>query len=301
MKTEIKSELILASKNAATGDILYTFRLTYPRIILAEFNTHRVFSRNTSSSRAIPGKKIRHQVLNDPFIPVYLGRKQKGMSAGVEITGWRRNLIRLVWAAARYPAVAASWAMEKIGVAKQIANRVLEPWMWVQQIASTTDINNFLKLRTHKDAEPHFQELAKQIEELVMETHDDFAYLVTAGKTRYTSHDSKVQILKPGEWHLPLVNTSDVMVISLEHKKLVSAARCARTSYTLIEDGKMPLVSKDIELGTKLVSADPIHASPLEHQAVAMRADSKKNRWGNFRGWKQFRYDIPGERGGDAL
>lgn len=294
-KTHIKAELILASKNAATGDILYSFRLTYPRIILAEFLTHRVFSRNTSSSRAIPGKKMRQQVLNDPFIPTYLGAKQKGMTAGDKLTGIKRFAVRTVWSAARYPAVLASWLMEKSGVAKQIANRVLEPWLWVVQVASATDLNNFLKLRTHKDAEPHFALLARQMAHIVWQTKIIFANMEERGLKRDRT-DNAFQILQPGDWHLPF--TDNYNFFSTNDLKAISAARCARTSYTVVGGSTGNTALKDVELGKKLIAANPLHASPLEHQAKA-RINSE--RLGNFRGWKQWRIELEGLNAGDQL
>lgn len=303
-KTRIKAELILASENAATGDVLYTFRLTYPRILLAEVGTHRALSRNTSSSRAIPGKKLRRSVLRDPFIPEYVGAKQKGMQAGEELKGFRRWLVRKTWSLARYPAVFASWAMEKTGVAKQIANRVLEPWMWVVQVVSATDLKNFFKLRTHKDAEPHFQVLAALMlyqADLALAT---FATMEPLGVEMATdTHGRVYQILQPGEWHLPFVTEDDAKVASTLYKadkvkvlKRISAARAARTSYTVVGDEKKQDLPRDEALGYSLFIAEPLHASPLEHQAKALPMSTYV---GNFVGWMQFRKEIEGEDGGD--
>jgi hypothetical protein len=184
--------------------------------------------------------------------------------------------------------------MEKIGVAKQISNRVLEPWLWVTQVVSATDLQNFIKLRTHEAAEPHFQELANQVSQIVGEIAAGLSYL-----HKYGGCFEHLQILKPGEWYLPFITDEEHENGSwdTDTKKLVSAARCARTSYTLIGDGKKPSGAQDESLGYKLVSADPIHASPLEHQAEARRG----GRFNNFRGWKQYRFEIAGERGGDKL
>jgi hypothetical protein len=295
---KIKAELILASKNAETGDILYTFRLTYPRMILAEFLTHRVFSRNTSSSRAIPGKRMRRAVKDSPFIPKHIGAAQSGMRAGAELTGWRRKGVELIWSLLRWPNILGAWGMEKLGAHKQIANRVLEPWMWVTQVASATDIENFLKLRAHEMAEPHFQELARSVKGAVETAKGILGHLEDRGN--FLSFSGKYQILLPGEWHLPFITQDDRKFVTASEvdsgMKRISAARCARTSYTLIEDGKQPSPEKDYAIGQALVGYDPIHASPLEHQAQAM---STSDRWANFRGFKQFRFDIPNENGGD--
>src|SRR5271154_4389940 len=153
----IDSKLILTSRNSVTGVNLYTFLLTYPRVILPEVNTHRALSRNTASSRAIPSWKQRSRVLAIPFVPVSIGKNQKGMQAGEELGGWRRAIAINTWKLARYSNVFASWILEKVGAHKQVVNRIVEPWTWTQQIVSATDLNNVFKLRNHPDAEPHFK------------------------------------------------------------------------------------------------------------------------------------------------
>jgi hypothetical protein len=59
-----------------------TMQVTFPRFILAEINTHRAFSRNSASSRAIPTEKIIEQVVTNPFIPETFNRRVKGMGVG---------------------------------------------------------------------------------------------------------------------------------------------------------------------------------------------------------------------------
>src|SRR5271156_4342858 len=163
----IDSKLILTSKNSVTGVNLYTFVLTYPRVILPEVNTHRALSRNTASSRAVPAWKQRSRVLAAPFVPVNIGKNQKGMQAGEELTGWRRTVAINTWKLARYPAVLASWILEKVGAHKQVVNRMVETWTWTQQVVTCTDLKNVFKLRNHPDAEPHFQILAEQMQSQV--------------------------------------------------------------------------------------------------------------------------------------
>jgi thymidylate synthase ThyX len=293
MGTKIDAELILASKNAKTGDILYTWRLTYPRFLLAEFNTHRVFSRNTSSSRAIPGKKVRRQILDDPFIPVYIGHKQKGMQAGESLTGWRIKAVKQIWEAARYPAVFTSWLLETIGAPKEIFNRLTEPWMWTTQVVSATEWDNFLLQRNNKMAEPHFRELARQIARKISATKEVFKYMALSGSNGKEFKDAW-QELQPGEWHLPFA-TQEERSLPLEEQKAISVARCARTSYTLL-DTKEPNTGKDIALGKELEGNG--HWSPFEHQAQAMSLSTMS---GNIKGWLQNRKLHEGENGGDLL
>jgi hypothetical protein len=52
---------------------LITLQLRYPRFIHSEFMTHRAFSRNASSSRAIPVERLIQDVIDDPAMPVYWG------------------------------------------------------------------------------------------------------------------------------------------------------------------------------------------------------------------------------------
>src|SRR5271167_657082 len=171
----IDSKLILTSKNRETGVSLYTFVLTYPRVILPEVNTHRMLSRNTASSRAIPAKKQRSRVLAAPFVPISIGANQKGMQAGEELEGWRRFVAIQTWKLARYPMVMASWILDRVGAHKQVVNRIVEPWTWTQQIVTCTDLRNVFKLRNHKDAEPHFHMLAAQMQAQVEIVEDVFA------------------------------------------------------------------------------------------------------------------------------
>jgi hypothetical protein len=291
----IKAELLLASMNAHTGDVLYTFVVTAPRIILSEINTHRTLSRNTASSRAVPAKKIRSMVLKTPFIPTSFGANKKGMQAGEELTGWKRKAGELVWRGARYPAVAAHIALEKLGIHKQITNRVVEPWLYIQQLISATELDNFFLLRDHPDAEPHFQELARQMHlkatnarNMLLKGLRSALFLKSVG----LSSGGVIQYLSKGEWHLPFV-LDEEKALPLETRKKISAARCARVSYYL-PDGQLSDVTSDLDRFQRLAGSDPKHLSPLEHQATPLRESVY---CGNFKGWKQFRKEVPNEAG----
>lgn len=294
--TKIKAELLLASKNIETGDILYTWRLTFPRCILSEVNTHRVASRNTSSSRAIPGRKQRAAVYSDPFVPVYIGSAQKGMKAGAELEGWRRKGVELVWKASRYPQLLAAYLIEKLGAHKQIANRLIEPYVWTVQIFSATEVDNFFLLRDHHMAEPHFHELARQMHEQVKYVRDSITHFDSRYAWDRWDKDltSKIQYLSPGEWHLPLLSMKEYASFTLEGKKILSAARCAVTSYTSIEDGREINLETAERIFHKTLMAssgpsDPKHLSPVEHQAMAMH---EPKFYANFKGFKQYRKEI---------
>jgi thymidylate synthase ThyX len=308
---KIESKLILTSKNRDTGVSLYTFVLTYPRCILAEVNTHRMLSRNTASSRAVPAKKQRQRVINDPFVPVTIGQNQKGMQAGKELEGWRRFIAVNTWRLARYPMVVASWILDKVGAHKQVVNRIVEPWTWTQQVVTCTDLKNVFKLRNHPDAEPHFHELARQMQEQVEYVETLFNVInfdsrepdgqpaalddINPGRGVY-----RVQMLRPGDWHLPFVKTGEFkaplpdIVADVETLKRVSTARCARTSYYLPENGQWSTHGRDFELCTRLSSSG--HWSPFEHVATPV---TENVYIGNFRSWKQYRKEYAAEHGGD--
>jgi hypothetical protein len=307
----IESKLILASKSEATGITLYTFVLTYPRVILAEVNTHRMLSRNTASSRAIPAKKQRERVLTDPFVPVTIGANQKGMQAGEELDGWRRFVAINTWKLARYPMVAASWVLDKVGAHKQVVNRIVEPWTFTQQVVTCTDLKNVFKLRNHKDAEPHFQIIAKQMQ---MQAEWAEKWFNTLSWNSENALDRRLeinnqlgvgtlQVLKPGEWHMPFVDEKDITDTILnsmlhdstdESLKKISTARCARVSYFLPESGKRSDPKRDVELCNKLSGSG--HWSPFEHVATPTK---EADYIGNFKGWKQYRKEYPQESGGD--
>lgn len=282
--TKVKAELILASMNIHSKVPLYTFILTFPRIILAEVNTHRMLSRNTASSRAVPSKKLRQRVLHDPFVPISIGANKRGMQAGEELAGWRRMAAVSIWKGARYPAALAQYALERLGAHKQVSNRLVEPWLWTEQLVTATDLTNLFKLRINAAAEPHFQELAKQMQ---------------AGL-----QSVRMQPISQGDWHLPFIDWDDrreIEAYALMHRdtteisvlKKVSAARCARVSYYLNSaPNSKPSIEDDLKLAASLSNSG--HWSPFEHQATPMRHTAYA---GNLLSWTQYRKEFTEEHG----
>lgn len=283
--TTISAKSILSSRHAVSGDTLHTLLLRYPRWIHAEFMTHRMFSRNASSSRAIPVEKLIQDVLDDPAVPMFWGANQKGMQAGEECNngvrltadpaGWPREE---AWISARDSAVGVASAFADAGYHKQIVNRLLEPFAHITVVCSATQWSNFLYLRDHKDAEPHIQMLAREIRKAI--------------------DGADVQTLQPGQWHLPFIYGDD-HGYDLEARIALSVARCASTSYKTVDGFDMTL-DRAIALHDKLVGADPLHASPCEHVAQA-DVVSDDGVWmfddhhGNFTGFRQYRKMLPGE------
>lgn len=256
---------VVADSIATHGSRLTSLQLRYWRAIHAEFMTHRVFTRNASSSRAIPVKKVLSQVWNDPAGPVHWGANQAGMQAKAELTGWRNKAARFLWRTAGKVACVFAWAFIKIGLHKQAANRILEPWQYINVLVTATEWENFFELRCHPDAQPEIQELAETIREAMRVSTPKF--------------------LEPGQWHMPYITDAEWEANSDATLVKVSTARNARTSY-LTHDGKPSLLSDDIALHDKLVVAEPLHASPAEHPATPMKTNEFCR---NFRGWRQYR------------
>lgn len=275
---------VLLDSVSEAGDRLTTMEVTFPRMVLAEFNTHRMFSRNSASSRAIPVKRQLDRIMSDPFIPVYWGKNQSGMQASAELVGKEREAAIRDWLTARDYAVEQAKRLLSLDAHKQVANRLLEPFMWHTVIVTATEWDNFFALRANPDAQPEIQVIAKMMKELYAE--------------------SQPTLLKVGEWHLPLIQPDErngIFELTLEARK-VSTARCGRVSY-LTHDGLRDL-SADIKLYDRLVSGG--HMSPLEHVATpdfyvpevgdfGDVHDPQSIMSGNFRGWKQLRKFIPNE------
>lgn len=296
---------VLADSRSPAGYRLTTLEVTFPRFILPEFNTHRVFSRNSASSRAIPIAKQLRRVIEDPYVPIEFGSNQPGMQAGPPLAGEAKLTAEAEWLRARDDAVRhvlglvtqpdaaprsedlLAW-VERIedsrrshsrpegwlNVHKQIANRLLEPFMWHTVIVSATEWDNFWNLRCHPDAQPEIRRVATAMRAAI---------------------DASVPAeLDLNEWHLPLIRPGDREEVlgDLDLVK-VSAGRCARVSY-LTHAGKRDL-DADIALHDRLLESG--HMSPMEHPAQPLGpGDLKKSEWsGNFRGWRSYRKLIPGE------
>lgn len=271
----IKVEIV-ADSLAPSGARLTTFVLTYPRFIHAEFMTHRMFSRNASSSRAIPVKKQIQMVKDNPAIPLAFTKNQRGMQGGEVLDGKAHELAVASWLEGRDAAACVAEKLSMLEVHKQYANRVLEPYAHITVVCTATDFNNFFALRCHPAAQPEIQVLAT----LMWEAYS----LATPNK------------LEDGEWHLPFI--SDLIKFfykeSDSYKVLIkmSVARCARVSY-LNHEGKNPTLEEDIALYDRLLGSKPIHASPAEHQAQASANSFLVS--GNFKGWIQYRKTLTNE------
>lgn len=296
------SAKIIADSISENGHRITTFELEYPRFIHAEFMTHRLFSRNAASSRAIPVKKAIELIRQDTAKPIHWGKNQPGMSAKEECS----ELIEINdlhydryewWDDARDAAIEHAEAFDKAGYHKQIVNRMLEPFSHIKVVCTATEYDNFFYLRCHPDAQPEIQDLANQMWE---------ARALSTPK-----------LLKVGEWHVPYFRdgfwTPNNDDDTLEDAKAVSASCCAQVSYRKLDDS----IEKAHDIFKRLVESKPVHASPFEHQATPMEygdhdyvpegithftvvngnhetAGTITDAWsGNFRGWIQHRHLIP--------
>lgn len=258
---------IIADSVSESGKRITTLQIKFHRFILPEFNTHRVFSRNFSSSRAIPTSKLIEQVQNDPAMPVHWGRNQPGMQAETELEGDVLNNAKFAWKRAAETAADMAQTMTSLGAHKQIVNRIIEPYLWANGIVTSTEWDNWFELRAHPDAQPEIHELALRMQEAMAE--------------------STPQLLKIDEWHLPYISKEERETIELSLLQKISAARCCRVSY-LKHDGTSPNAEEDLKLFDRLAGAVPLHASPLEHQATPMY-NQQQHLQGNFKDWIQYR------------
>jgi len=253
------------------GKGITTLQLCYPRFIHAEFMTHRVFSRNASSSRAIPVAKVIEQVRTNPAMPIHWGKNQPGMQASGQLTGVELDLAKREWLQLADRAAYTAECMVELGLHKQVANRILEPFQHISVIVTATDWKNFFALRDHPDAQPEIRELAIQM---------------AAAMYQSTPTVRKRDRFDAFSWHLPYITDNERGTYVPEYLAKISGARCARVSY-LTHEGKVPDRTKDLDLYTKLVGSVPLHASPIEHQAYPLPLPSQRSN--NFVGWRQYR------------
>jgi|AGFS01.1.fsa_nt_gi Predicted alternative thymidylate synthase len=321
---------IIADSVGQQGGRITTFELTYPRIIHSEFMTHRLFSRNAMSSRAVPIKKMVELVRTNMAMPVRFGANQAGMQdKGVEhdalvyLPQYEQGMTgRDAWAEAADRACEVALAIDAAGYHKQIANRLIEPFQMMKTVMTTTEMENFLWLRVDADADPTIEVLANLMKEAL--------------------DNSDPEWLQPGTWHTPYVDhvygfgpegdahifegycvldENDRPVMLTEEEALrISASCCGQVSYRRLDSTK----DKALDIYTRLVAGKKVHASPFEHQAVEMEetiedceypesqllnaawcpsswekgithVDREGNFWsGNFKGFIQHRQLIPG-------
>lgn len=284
----ITAEIIADSLNPQ-GIRITSWVLNYNLSIHAELLTHRVFSKNSASSRAIPTAKLIQQVIDNPALFVHWGKNIPGMQANEELNDNDKEIAKGIWLESRDLAVDQARKLLALNVHKQIVNRVLSPFIVNKIIMTGTEYENFFKLRAHPDAQPEFQNLAYKMKALY--------------------ETNKPVQLKAGEWHVPfgdklddnqicsLINTDNLTLGEFleakeEIKRKIAIARCARVSY-LNYEGKDDYVA-DVNLCDRLFGSVPRHLSPTEHVAQALDSTEFV---GNFKGFKQYRKFFADESG----
>lgn len=291
---------VLADSISKYGHRLTTFEVQFPKCLLSEHNTHRMLSRNFSSSRAIPNSRFTDA---ESFEPQYYGSNKPGMQAS-ELVISEEDKARRIWEKLIRYSKTGSKMLNDLNLHKQWSNRPNDWHIMCKGIVSGTEWTNFLWLRYHESAQPEFVELARLI-----------------------SHQldvSEPALLAPGEWHLPYIKSvrsitdSKLMYydsvtgqeLSLDIAQKVSSSCCAQVSYRQLDES----VDKSLSIYERLLGSDRKHASPLEHQGTPIDIDYNVTRamcmwdegithmkrngslWSaNFQGFIQYRQLIPGE------
>lgn len=292
----IESRIILDSIGAHAPRLV-TMLARYPKFVHSEHLRHRSFSFSVSSSRAIPVAKNLEEARSDEFraTPVWWGREQKGMQSGEELDEKNIEDAKESWKYAAFDAIEQAEQLLKLGVHKSIVNRLLEPFLHVNVLVTSTEPGwmNFFGLRLDRAAQPEIRALAE-----------------AQWKCWNESRPTK---LEPGQWHLPFVDVDTELQIFAEFPQRplpdkeadkialkISVARCARLSYLSFETQRRSTIEEDLALYERLVGASPIHASPAEHQATP---DEQWNwgypmgtEWIHKEGWKN-----PGQAGNLGL
>ena len=312
----INAQVIADSISTHTGQRITTYELEYPRFIHAELMTHRIFSRNSASSRAIPINKMIELIEQSPAMPIHWGKNQSGMQAKVELSQVAIDYCKSVWQSAMRNAISHVKNMADYGLHKQVANRILEPYQMIKVIVTATDYANWFNLRLHPDAQPEIHELAKVMYEALAL--------------------SEPMELSHGEWHLPYIErereeqggikyfvynqdedpTSEAyghqyyVPLTLEQAQKISCSCCAQVSYRKSDTS----IAKSEAIYDKLVNSSPVHASAFEHCATPIgylpdqislfpkgvtHLTWNKNTpiipcSGNFTNWIQYRHLIEG-------
>jgi hypothetical protein len=284
---------IILDSIAPSGGRLTTFQFTLPRVVLAEFNTHRMFSRNSASSRAIPVEKMLKKVKDDPFVPTYWGKNQKGMQAEREVTEREAAMAADEWLLQRDYAISGAEALLALGIHKQLTNRLVEPWLWHTIVCTATEYSNYFGLRDNRQAAPEIRDSAHAAHELYKK--------------------NEPQLIEDGGFHLPYVSGPDYDLKKLVDRGFtmkqlceVSIGRCAAVTYLNQENVADPEADIDRAVKRLLPSG---HMSPFEHPAESLSRErwrkiayAQAEAWieervpmGNFWGWLQYRKTIENE------
>ena len=299
-KTKIRVEVVADSINQQ-GDRLTSLVLTYPRIIHAEMLTHRMFSRNASSSRAVPVDKMIKAVRENTFCPFEFQKSHKGMQGSEYFTGADRQECINLWLESAELALQQAEKMKAKGISKQIINRILEPYQYYTVLitGSKEGWQNFFNLRCpsykligldeenvksrkewlekiqfssalHPSMYPKTDVEWLQINKGQAEIH----IMDLAGKIYDAVNESTPKQLQAGEWHIPMISDLESLKLSTDDQIKLSVGRAANTSYTVVGDGKELTLEHAIKIHDKCVEL--VHSSVFEHCARAMSDEEYK-------------------------
>ncbi|KAF0675090.1 FAD-dependent thymidylate synthase [Profundibacterium mesophilum] len=266
----LKADVVLASACDGAPTIT-TLHVRLPRFVWAEMLTHRVLSRNARSSRAVPIARMIDEVEADPVVPWHWQANQRGMQGGEYLGRVAVANMERAWRAAAVDAAYSAKALADWGLHKQVVNRLLEPFLWIDALITGTEWGNFFALRDHPDAEPHIRDLAAMMRDAI--------------------EAASVQHLDPGDWHLPYLRDAE-RGEPVPWQRTLSAVRCARISYA-------PFGGQDTreaeEARARKLMGPPLHASAFEHPAMADPDGWHAKHHRNFRGWAQSRAFVEEE------
>jgi hypothetical protein len=295
--TKIEAKIV-AHSISPRGEELITYELVFPRFLLAELNTHRMFSKNSASSRAIPFKKMVEMVDNDPFVPIAWQKEHKGMQGSEYLDKQYSFECEQQWLNAKDDALKQADILSGYGATKQLCNRLLEPFMWHKVLLTTgkEGLQNFFSLRCSqyeifndnnelvifksiKDAMNNCEnpnqsnEYWRSVNKGQAEIH-----MMELAESMYDTYNESVpQKLEAGDWHIPyceeLLDLAAGKGFTYQYIIKASTGMCARTSYLTVGDDKSPSIETLIGIHDKMAEAVPFHASPFEHCAKVMTDD----------------------------
>lgn len=301
----ISKAKIISSSRFRNGVRADTLHLRYWRPVHGEFMTHRDFSRNGASGRAVPVMAVLAR--NETYVPRFK-RNQSGMQPAEFLSADEQAAAEKVWMGAVDACREAARILggkDGFNIHKQWPNRMIEWFGWIDVLVTSTRWSNWDALRLHREAQ------------------DEIRYLAEA---MYAAREgAEVVDLKDGEWHLPYVTEQDrddvarmvrdrnfseavtrvlghlaksasMAEISYANKVLlaISAARACRVSYAKL-DGSPTTIDNDMGRFLLLAESAPLHASPLEHQCRGLTPADSAALQGNLLGTVQFRKLVPFE------
>lgn len=329
-KKKISAEIIADSKNEH-GQRITTFILTYPRIIHAELLTHRLFSRNAASSRAIPASKMIENVENDPFIPVAFQKAHSGMQGTEYFEGDDERRMRTRWINSSKSSILSARTLLEENLTKQIINRILEPYQWYTCIVTATEFDNFFALRCPQyslqvgDKEAFFKSekdllKANPSAQINIDTEGVLWKLKNnkgAGEIHISllaeamwdaMNESEPKQLKSGEWHIPFGDKIDTMRVLEEivnpngdldgdldkQDELIEKAKIKIATARCARVSYLNYEGKDdykADIKLFVRLSSMGHYSPFEHCAIAM---SKDEYYSNVKGFLPTSSDLDG-------